>query len=302
MEKQMSEENKNIEERSKKEGEGYMEENKPAPPTTQTETPADPQTSNIEPQTHPDMEVHKHPHHVTHKKKWGEYLLEFAMLFLAVFLGFLAENLREHQVEKEREKQYIESLIADLKSDQETLSNHMLHVTTGLSMMDSMISILNAPSLVAGNSGHLYFLARLSPRLNPLSTNNRTFEQLKNSGNFRLIRNINISNKIMAYYERLPIIRLLETINESEFSEYKKIASKIFDPAVFLKMEGKNGEIIRTGENPALRSTDNELLLELSVFSVYLHGTKKGILSNDGALKNAGAELIEYLQKEYHLE
>ncbi len=24
-----------------------------------------------------NMEVHKHPHHVTHKKKWGEYLLEF---------------------------------------------------------------------------------------------------------------------------------------------------------------------------------------------------------------------------------
>jgi len=26
------------------------------------------------------MEVHKHPHHVTHKKKWGEYLLEFSLL------------------------------------------------------------------------------------------------------------------------------------------------------------------------------------------------------------------------------
>ncbi len=34
-----------------------------------------------------NMEVH-HPHHVTHKKKWTEYLLEFFMLFLAVFLGF----------------------------------------------------------------------------------------------------------------------------------------------------------------------------------------------------------------------
>ena len=51
------------------------------------------------------MEVHKHPHHVTHKKKWGEYLLEFLMLFLAVFLGFVAENIREHKVEREREKE-----------------------------------------------------------------------------------------------------------------------------------------------------------------------------------------------------
>jgi len=39
------------------------------------------------------MEVHKHPHNVTHKKKWGEYFLEFLMLFLAVFLGFVAENM-----------------------------------------------------------------------------------------------------------------------------------------------------------------------------------------------------------------
>ena len=31
------------------------------------------------------MEVHKHPHHVSHKKKWGEYILELLMIFLAVF-------------------------------------------------------------------------------------------------------------------------------------------------------------------------------------------------------------------------
>ncbi len=34
------------------------------------------------------MEVH-HPHHVTLKKKWTEYFLEFFMLFPAVFSGLL---------------------------------------------------------------------------------------------------------------------------------------------------------------------------------------------------------------------
>jgi len=261
----------------------------------------EPKTENNKPKTD-QMEVHKHPHHVTHKKKWGEYLLEFLMLFLAVFLGFLAENIREHQVEKEREKQYIESLIADLKSDQEVISKHIIHVAAGLSMMDSMINILNMPSQIAENTGQLYFFARLAPRLNPLTTNNRTFEQLKNSGNFRLIRNINISNKIMSYYEKFPLIHLLESINETEFTEYKKAASKVFVATIFLKMEGENDEIRRTSENPPLRSTDNGLLQDLSAFAVYMHGTKKGVLGNDEAIKIAGAELIEYLQKEYHLE
>ena len=246
------------------------------------------------------MEVHAHSH--TARKKWTHYLWEFLMLFLAVFCGFLAEYQLEHVIEHQREKQYIESLIADLKSDQQVLSQHIVHVNTGISMMDSVINILNTPLKIANNTGHLYYLARLAPRLTPLSTNNRTFEQLKNSGNFRLIRNLESSNKIMTYYEKFPLIRLLESINENEFNEYKKVAAKIFDPAVFLKMEGNNSIINRTSDNPSLRTTDKELLQELSIFAVYMHGTKKGILGNDEALKTAGAELIEYLQKEYHLE
>lgn len=264
-----------------------------------------PETLNFKPSTSEDMEVHHHTHPDSHrdgKKNWKSYFWEFLMLFLAVFCGFLAEYKLEHVIEHQREKQYIQSLIADLKSDQQVLVQHILHVKTGISMMDSMINILNTPLLVANNTGHLYYLARLAPRLKPLSTNNRTFEQLKNSGNFRLIRNLNTSNKIMTYYEKFPLIRLLESVNETEFTEYKKVAAKIFDPAVFIKMEGKNDEIKRISDNPLLRTTDNEVLQELAVFSVYMHGTKKGILGADEELKIAGSELIEYLQKDYHLQ
>ena len=59
------------------------------------------------------MEIHKHPHHGSHKKKWGEYVLEFLMLFLAVFLGFVAENIREHIAEHNRAKEYAISLVQD---------------------------------------------------------------------------------------------------------------------------------------------------------------------------------------------
>jgi hypothetical protein len=252
------------------------------------------------------MEVHHHTHpdnRTGHgKKTWREYFWEFLMLFLAVFCGFLAEYQLEHVIENQKEKQYIRSLVEDLKSDQQVLSQHLVHVTTGIELMDSLAIILNDPSDIADRTGQLYYLARLAPRLQPLSTNNRTFEQLKNSGNFRLIRNISTSNKIMVYYEKFPLIHLLESINETEFNEYKKVAARIFDPAIFLKMEGINDEIKRTPDNPALRTNDKELLQELSVFAVYMHGTKKGIKGTDESLKAAGAELIDYLEKEYSLE
>jgi hypothetical protein len=257
------------------------------------------------------MEVHHHAHPADtgpgpagagHRKKWTHYLWEFIMLFLAVFCGFLAENFREHNIENHREKQYIKSLVADLKNDQQILLQHIKDLKSGRSMMDSLINVLNSPAGIANSTGNIYYWGRLGPRLQPLVTNNRTFEQLKNSGNFRLIEDMNISNKIMNYYEKLPLVKLLESINETEFTEYKKIAAKIFHPAIFLAMEGTDGVIRRTNENPSLRTMDPELLQELSVFALYLRGTKNGILNSDEELLRSATELMEYLQKEYHVE
>src|SRR5450631_904147 len=50
----------------------------------------------IQPQT-TDMEVHHHPD--VEKKGLKEYLLEGLMIFLAVTMGFIAENVREHITE-----------------------------------------------------------------------------------------------------------------------------------------------------------------------------------------------------------
>jgi len=54
---------------------------------------------------------------------------------------------------------------------------------------------------------------------------------------------------------------------------------------MFLKMEGNYDEIKRIVKNPPLHKSDKELLQEISVFSVYLHGTKKGILGAAKELK-----------------
>src|SRR5258705_9872168 len=102
------------------------------PPNTQPENISDEiipiietETINTNPEIE-NMEVHKHPHHITHKKKWGEYFLEFLMLFLAVFLGFLAENQREHMVEHQREQELAKALYAELRDDSSVAVNKLI--------------------------------------------------------------------------------------------------------------------------------------------------------------------------------
>ena len=224
------------------------------------------------------------------------------MLFLAVTLGFFVENQREHYIEHQREKQYIRSLIADLKVDNQALDTHIDNITRQLSMMDSMIVLLNNPDLIVKNSGQLYYLGRVSPRFGTLSINNRTFEQLKNSGNFRLIRNLNTSDKIMAYYDKLQQIRQVEGIYDSEFNEYKRVAAKVFEPAVFREMEQNDGSIARASTNPSLQTNNLGLLKELANFAIYMNGSRRGLLTFEKSFQKTATELLTYLEDEYHLE
>lgn len=70
------------------------------------------------------MEVHHHAHHSENKKKWSELLLEFFMLFLAVTLGFFAENIRETIADKHKKQEQLEAVVRDFKTDIAEIQRH----------------------------------------------------------------------------------------------------------------------------------------------------------------------------------
>jgi hypothetical protein len=63
------------------------------------------------------MEVHHHPDLHHKRKKFKEYFLEFLMIFLAITMGFFAENLREYFKDESELKNDMQSMIADLRTD-----------------------------------------------------------------------------------------------------------------------------------------------------------------------------------------
>ena len=188
-----------------------MNEEKDIPENKETSTPplgnenvsskediSSPQLSTLNtPSESPVMEVHKHPHHVTHKKKWGEYLLEFFMIFLAVFLGFVAENKREHMVEEDRAKQYAKSLISDLRNDTVMVNDHIQQITMNMNRIDSLCGYVYDKSLNQINNFDLIYKSSIGS-YNPYTWNRATLEQIKSSGSLRYF-NDSIVKKISAY-------------------------------------------------------------------------------------------------------
>ena len=248
------------------------------------------------------MEVHHHSH--TARKKWTHYFWEFLMLFLAVTLGFFVENQREHYIEHKRERVYVRSMIDDLKLDTIEFSIEKSERDRAIIMYDSLIKLLNQKNRTAFQQQRIYYLARMGVRLSTYPTmKDPTFEQLKSSGNLRLIRHKEIADRITKYYFRSKefVVNTNQTVlRVQSLIEYQ---GNVFDGTVFQEMiDGKDFSIHPPAGNPLLITEDKKVINELKVrihyiLSILLYSQKYMDRVNDEA-----SELIEILKREYHLE
>jgi len=156
-----------------------------------------PVTTNPKPETE-TMEVHHHPD-IHHKpKKWKEYFLEFLMIFLAVTMGFIAENIREHQTEKKIGRELIHSLVDDLKADTAEFNSNAKFWTTRLKGIDSLRYYIQ-PGIKSNNTLRIYYWVEEMFEFADFKYHDATIQQLRNTGNFRLIQKHNIIDSLIAY-------------------------------------------------------------------------------------------------------
>ncbi len=206
------------------------------------------------------MEVHSHSHDHG-KKSWKQYFWEFLMLFLAVFCGFLAENFREHQVEHQRERQFIRSTREDITNDIHELDSLITARQHTDQMMDSLLYFINHADPHQHGS-EIYYYTRWAPRTMRFYSDDRTMTQLKNAGNWRLIRSRKVSDQL-ARYDNLvrTITQFIDQREESLVQILYQSIDKLFDSRVFESMvSGLSFE--RPPDNPPLMSYDRNDLNE----------------------------------------
>ena len=89
------------------------------------------------------MEVHHHPDLVHKEKPWKEYLLEGLMIFIAVTMGFIAENIRENLTEQSKKRELLEIVSRDLAKDLEQLKYHENFAKEKLELSFKVINYLD---------------------------------------------------------------------------------------------------------------------------------------------------------------
>ena len=237
------------------------------------------------------METHADHLHRAPGKKIRHYFFEFLMLFLAVFCGFIAENWREQLREHQREKEFIHSIVEDIKSDTLESNKILSQLRRIRSGIDSVLIALSSPEIV-DNSNNAYRLWTKNQGLEVFVSNDRTIQQLKNSGELRLIRNKAVSDSIMRYDQTLKRYYAQSNLMYSALRDLTNY-SQLFD---FISLnKNKNIPVALTEQGKKLL---NQAYANLQLWNRGLIG----LISWLEQVNEEGTRLVTFIQKEYHLE
>jgi hypothetical protein len=249
------------------------------------------------------MEVHAHTH--TARKKWTHYFWEFLMLFLAVFCGFLAENQREHFVENQREKKYAASLLEDLKKDTVDLSADIPFWEQYLNTIDTLRTEIQKPGNLR-NDLLVYKCARFMRFYNNFSYHDRTIIQLKNSGNFRLIKNSRLSDSLIDYDAAIrSVLHDQEMQSNTIWQNLNFLQDQFFNSSFYKFSYDHNFLDSVARHNPELikmRKGKEDVHFEYYNRLEYFRQINEYRYYNNKFLLSHATNLIQMIKKEYHLE
>lgn len=226
------------------------------------------------------------------------------MLFLAVFCGFLAEYQLEHLIEHNREKQYMKTLVDDLNKDTVSLEESIQFWSRLAENIDSTRPLLRS-TVTEENREMIYGMVALLIDFNDFIYSDRTIEQLRNSGNFRLIRKNNIADSLISYDSFIRV-----QLKEQESTLLKlllnllSLQNELFDSdlvqAKFQELK-KDPSFIRRDSNYPIVNHPEKLFKYYNDLFTYRVGIRYLINSEKG-LKDWASKLLGLVKKEYHLE
>ena len=243
------------------------------------------------------MEVHHHSHH---PKKWKEYITEFLMLFLAVSLGFFAENIREQQVEKHREISYLQNVHEDLKLDLINVDIVINSNTKELRAMDTLFQKINNHTIT--NEDFYYYTRNLLLRTT-FESSHIGLDQIKSAGGLRMIKNVEIIEGIQEYERQLDAQYKIENTRERTIEQARFKMAVVFEPTITYEMQVNQGEGVMRFNRPQkadsiMQKNKSEVkeLLNLVAFKI---NANSYLNINLAKQKKIGQKLDSAIVKEY---
>lgn len=243
------------------------------------------------------MEVHSHSH--SHgKKNWKSYIWEFLMLFLAVFCGFMAEYQLEHKIENDREIVYIKSMVDDLNQDIKKIDSSIFFFKSKEKNFDTIYRLF--PTIKNGYNHSLRSNLKGIVGYKDFFPTDKTMQQLKNSGNMRLIKNKISLDGITNYDLKLrEYEKTLKDLNDMLF-KFIDASIEIEDNCKLnLDLKTKSIAQIEKANNNYLLTNDDAKLGAYYNRIMFYQKLRNQVVMRMHTIKQDAIELTKILKTEY---
>jgi len=227
------------------------------------------------------------------------------MLFLAVFCGFLAEYQLEHTIEHQREKKYAVSMIDDLVKDTIDYTNDITWWKIQVTRADTIMHELDKPN-ENRNAIALYRCISLMRRYNGFEYHDRTIDQLKNAGFFRLFRKKDVADSLMEY--DALVRRTLQKIEEGSDEIYYNLnffQNRMIDARYFstiIEAFDLDSLFIAHPEAFQIKEKEKGDLFEYANHLQYYKGNMVLRVRMMESLLHFAKSMISLVRREYHLK
>ena len=228
------------------------------------------------------------------------------MIFLAVTMGFIAENIREKISDRKKEKEYINSLLQDLRTDTAQINDKQVSLYAQMYGMDTLETLLN-PEINANDSAvfKCYQLRQYLMNQHMVGFSDRTITQLVSSGNMRLIGKQSVSDSISQYYSTIRDVEAQKTYYVEYFHKCLDIFPSLYSFDSYHSTLNADGTVsspdIIFGKLRIVTTDPVELAKFKSTIEI-TKGVAGSYRYDIIALGRRAKNLIDFLQKEYGLE
>ncbi|WGK65853.1 DUF6090 family protein [Croceiramulus getboli] len=237
------------------------------------------------------------------ENKFSKYLLyaigEIILVVIGILIALQINNWNEHQNDLKVERTNMINLLEDLKDDIKLYDEYRQRNAKIYDRIDSIVPNIKSADRKAHVGKLVYWSRLVTLEWMVIEPINRTYSEMKSSGQLRLINDMEISKQLSKYYNSFSKFEILNNAGLSWAEQYVESLGKIFDAEASMKVmltqqmgEAQPNQMLT--EDPI---TINQFLNALNFFQGAIsRGDKQSLENEQNALM-----IIELIEIKYNL-
>ncbi|MCW8980865.1 MAG: DUF6090 family protein [Altibacter sp.] len=231
-------------------------------------------------------------------KKYLLYAIgEIILVVIGILIALQINNWNENKALANTEYVYMQNLKEDLQVDTELYNEYLKKNIELFKIIDNIVFQLSQDDFKSTSDASVFNARILTTKWNRVLPVERTYEQMKSSGQLKIINEQKVSDLISDYYNSTFE---LSTYNEALLvwlESYIKIMGRVYDGKVLMQIL-KTSKRVSTN-NTAIITDDRKIINELITNVQYIYGAIK--LSENIVIKRKekAQKLIEVIDQSY---